>query len=216
MNDYSTYEKRLAEIRMKGMELRAEEAELRFNPYHDPSNGRFTTAGGSDGGFLYSKGGKSAYVFERDIDGEYEQWKKKKSASQSATYESEDEVLYVERVLGKSYLTGDTVLEATSDKAGNVFLDYADYKETYKQNSKTTYGLYELKCGMTNANNIHGSRTYLGKSKVKAGNAIGGTRSVGINWDKVASVSGNTYMVKDFIKEKGFKWDNGTKRWVKK
>ena len=64
MNDYSTYEKRLAEIRMKGMELRAEELELRFNPYHDPTNGRFTTAngGGSGSGFLYSKGGKSFYV----------------------------------------------------------------------------------------------------------------------------------------------------------
>lgn len=62
MNDYSTYEKRLAEIRMKGMELRAEEAELRFNPYHDPTNGRFTTVGGGSGSFLYSKGGKSFYV----------------------------------------------------------------------------------------------------------------------------------------------------------
>ena len=64
------------------IELRADEGaeeadftELRFNPYHDPSSGRFTTAGSSGGGFLYSKGGKSAYVFERDIDGEYEQWK---------------------------------------------------------------------------------------------------------------------------------------------
>ncbi len=81
--DYSFYEARLARVRMRELELRAEEAELRFNPYHDPSNGRFTTAGGSGGGFLYSKGGKSAYVFERDIDGEYEQWKKKKSASKA-------------------------------------------------------------------------------------------------------------------------------------
>lgn len=58
------------------------DTELRFNPYHDPQNGRFTTAGGgSGGGFLYSKGGKSAYVFERDIDSEYEQWKKSKERS---------------------------------------------------------------------------------------------------------------------------------------
>ena len=59
----------------------ADFTELRFNPYHDPSNGRFTTAGGSGGGFLYSKGGKSAYVFERDIDGEYEQWKTSRSGA---------------------------------------------------------------------------------------------------------------------------------------
>lgn len=82
--DYSSYEARLARVRMRELELRAEEAELHFNPYHDPQNGRFTTAnGGGSGGFLYSKGGKSAYVFERDIDGEYEQWKKKKSASKA-------------------------------------------------------------------------------------------------------------------------------------
>ena len=57
------------------------DTELRFNPYHDPQNGRFTTAGGgSGGGFLYSKGGKSAYVFERDIDSEYEAWAKAKAA----------------------------------------------------------------------------------------------------------------------------------------
>lgn len=65
-------------IELRADEEGAEEAdftELRFNPYHDPSNGRFTTAGSSGGGFLYSKGGKSAYVFDRDIDGEYEQWK---------------------------------------------------------------------------------------------------------------------------------------------
>lgn len=41
------------------------DTELRFNPYHDPQNGRFTTAGGgSGGGFLYSKGGKNFYVFD--------------------------------------------------------------------------------------------------------------------------------------------------------
>ena len=82
--DYSSYEARLARARMRELELRAEELELRFNPYHDPSNGRFTTAnGGGSGGFLYSKGGKSAYVFERDIDSEYEAWAKSKAAKAS-------------------------------------------------------------------------------------------------------------------------------------
>lgn len=60
MNDYSTYEKRLAEIRMKGMELRAEEAELRFNPYHDPRNGRFTTASGGGGAVNIGKAMKKS------------------------------------------------------------------------------------------------------------------------------------------------------------
>lgn len=84
-HDYSSYEARLARARMRELELRAEELELRFNPYHDPQNGRFTTAngGGSGSGFLYSKGGKSAYVFERDIDSEYEAWAKSKAAKAS-------------------------------------------------------------------------------------------------------------------------------------
>ena len=39
------------------------DTELRFNPYHDPTTGRFTTAnGGGSGAYLFSKGGKSAYV----------------------------------------------------------------------------------------------------------------------------------------------------------
>ena len=43
------------------------DTELRFNPYHDPQNGRFTTAGGGGGGgYLYSKGGKSAYVVPKE------------------------------------------------------------------------------------------------------------------------------------------------------
>lgn len=61
------------------------DTELRFNPYHDPRNGRFTTAnGGSGGGYLYvGKGqkGKGTYVFERDIDSEYNKWKSSKGES---------------------------------------------------------------------------------------------------------------------------------------
>ena len=60
------------------------DTELRFNPYHDPTNGRFTSgSGGAGGGYLYvGKGqkGKGAYVFERDIDAEYEKWQKDKAA----------------------------------------------------------------------------------------------------------------------------------------
>lgn len=66
------------------------DTELRFNPYHDPTNGRFTSgSGGAGGGYLYvGKGqkGKGAYVFERDIDSEYEAWSKSKAAAQSKDY----------------------------------------------------------------------------------------------------------------------------------
>ena len=60
------------------------EIELRYNPYHDPRNGRFTTAGGGGGGgvLFVGKGqkGKGAYVYERDIDAEFSKWQKAKNA----------------------------------------------------------------------------------------------------------------------------------------
>ena len=41
--------------------------ELRYNPYHDPSNGRFTSGGGGGGGFLYSPNRKKG---EKGMNGD--------------------------------------------------------------------------------------------------------------------------------------------------
>lgn len=69
--DYSYYE--------RAMQL----LELRYNPYHDPSNGRFCSGGGGGGGgVLYvGKGqkGKGVYVVDVDRDNEYEKWKAEKA-----------------------------------------------------------------------------------------------------------------------------------------
>ena len=72
--------------------------ELRYNPYHDPSNGRFTSGGGGGGGFLYSpnkkkgeKGmngdGSAFYVAPDTLDkgekalvDEYEKWRENVNA----------------------------------------------------------------------------------------------------------------------------------------
>lgn len=43
-----------------------------------------------------------------------------------------------------------------------------------------------------------------------------GIESYGIRWDKVTSVSGQTYNIRSMLKEKGFRWDGKTKSWVKK
>lgn len=43
--------------------------ELRYNPYHDPTNGRFTSSGGAGGGYLFvGKGqkGKGSYVVDSE------------------------------------------------------------------------------------------------------------------------------------------------------
>lgn len=40
--------------------------------------------------------------------------------------------------------------------------------------------------------------------------------SYGINWDNVKAVSGATYSLRGWIKEKGFVWDRDNKRWIRK
>ena len=145
----------------------------------------------------------------------------KYKSSDNALYESPNEVLYVERI---DYFGSNTdVLNATSDGNGNITLDYARADDFYQQNKRTKYGLYELKTGITNANDIHASRldnaTYgrgTGKSSnVKSENSYGDVRSVGIDWDKVKSVSGKTFNIKDMLKHKGFKWNSSEKNWKK-
>ena len=80
--------------------------------------------------------------------------------------------------------------------------------------------MYELKCGITNASDVKRSMNdtdyFSGKkSKVKDSNASSDVRSVGIDWDKVNSVSGQTYNIKALLKAKGFKWNGAGKNWVK-
>lgn len=63
--DLSDYEARAAALACMPFEKRMEE--LRYNPYHDPSNGKFTSSGGSGGAYLFvGKGqrGKGAYVVD--------------------------------------------------------------------------------------------------------------------------------------------------------
>lgn len=99
------------------------DTELRFNPYHDPTNGRFTSgSGGAGGGYLYvGKGqkGKGAYVFERDIDAEYEQWQKSRISIPKALPEH-----FSENVNG--YIVTDKEL---TTKSGIKVSHYGKYTE---------------------------------------------------------------------------------------
>lgn len=137
-------------------------------------------------------------------------------------YTSKNETLYVERLLGTSQ---ESVLTAKTDGNGNLTLTNADYNGIYEQNSKTKYATYELKTGITNASDLHKAKDYDNpkESKYSKENEVvfegkrstSRVRSVGIDWENVKSVSGDTYNVKDLIKDKGFKWDGSKKRWVK-
>lgn len=102
------------------------DTELRFNPYHDPRNGRFTTAGGGGGGgFLYSKGGKSAYVFERDIDSEYEAWVKSRAAKSAQTTKasSKDTINVITKgtdIYNTTYATPEDYKKALAEKYNGI------------------------------------------------------------------------------------------------
>nr|DAJ96327.1 MAG TPA: prohead serine protease [Caudoviricetes sp.] len=68
-NYFDDAERQLAQLRAESDWLDAEKRleELRYNPYHDPTNGRFTTSSGGGGGYLFvGKGekGKGSYVFD--------------------------------------------------------------------------------------------------------------------------------------------------------
>lgn len=91
-----------------------------------------------------------------------------------------------------------TVLEAQDDGNGNLTIGYATAKSYEHPNRNTTIAKYELKAGIYNQ---------MGDSSLQTHN---------INWDRVQSVSGQTYDIKSYIKDRGFKWDGKTKSWVRR
>lgn len=109
--DYSKWEKKAAELAIAPYERRLEE--LRYNPYHDPANGRFTTAngGGSGGGFLYSKSGKSFYVLDS------KEFTQKINPHQQKAIDRMNEVLSKDKTVSK-------MPEYTILNSGNIGFEY--------------------------------------------------------------------------------------------
>lgn len=92
---------------------------------------------------------------------------------------------------------GYTVVEAQESSEGNISLSYAKaYFKKDRGNANTQNVVFEFKHGIAESRK-------------------GQAESYGINWDNVKSITGQTYEVKDYIRKKGFKWDNATKRWIK-
>lgn len=89
-----------------------------------------------------------------------------------------------------------TILEAKETGGGGIELDYAKPKGYSNPNSNTTIATYEISHGVWNG-------------QVGSPHAD----SIGIDWDKVTHVTGKTFDVKDFIKDKGMRWDRDKKRW---
>lgn len=120
--------------------------------------------------------------------------------------------IYITRNLG-GYDSG-SILDATTDGNGNISLNYNNNRlETYRQTSKTTVGLYELKNGITNMRSQDSKTADWGEQRSRT--EFDNVKSVGIDWSNVKSISGKTYGYGDFFKEKGFKWNRDQKRWEK-
>lgn len=94
---------------------------------------------------------------------------------------------------------GDSVMEATAGGDGEISFNYAkaNFKNRFDK-ANTQDVTFEI---------AHGSVTHFNN---------GNTTFYGINWDKVKSVTGNTYDIKGELKDKGFSWDGKGKKWVKK
>lgn len=86
------------------------------------------------------------------------------------------------------------VLEAVAGKDGELKFEYAtpESREKGAKTNRTQYLTYKLKSGAKNG------------------------EVFGINWDKVSSVSGQTYNLRDELKRRGYRWDGTAKKWVKK
>lgn len=85
----------------------------------------------------------------------------------------------------------DEVLEAVPGGSGEVDFVYAtpDNREKTAKTNRTQYVTFKLKSGSVNG------------------------ESFGIKWENVKSVSGQTYNMRDQLKELGFKWDKTGKKW---
>jgi len=89
----------------------------------------------------------------------------------------------------------DEILTAKTDGEGNLTFEYAtptDYGEPSSKSNTTATATFEV---------THG--------------AING-ETVGIDWKNVKSISGQTYSLRQEAKENGLKFDNATKKWIRK
>lgn len=88
----------------------------------------------------------------------------------------------------------DEILEAVTDGKGNLTFSYAkadSFDKPHKTN-KTSYATFNLKAGAVNGETFN------------------------INWNKVNSVSGQTFSIKQEAKKAGLSWDGKEKKWKRK
>lgn len=121
--------------------------ELRYNPYHDPSNGRFTSGGGGGGGgvLFVGKGqkGKGVYVVDVDHDEEYKKWKAEKQNGNDAFAELPEEPLYKYGTKDLPQLTGSAEEIKEAKKIRSKTLKDAQYYALTKLSDGRPSDLYK-------------------------------------------------------------------------
>ena len=151
----------IAQLKLKGyiLEKRAEQRELeeRYNPYHNPMNGQFTTAGGGAGGVHFVPKGrkgrgynmeKPAYIDDNDeLDKFYKDEAKRrdwvKKSYVQRVLENEDLALYYNKknIRDGIYDPNSSFFDATAEKSNyNVgrLRGHKFGKSTGKQKTKIT------------------------------------------------------------------------------
>lgn len=96
------------------------------------------------------------------------------------------------------------VFSAKQTSDGSLQISYNDDTEWEKESRTTSNVKHTIKAGIYNTS-----------SKVNQYGAYSSYDSHNINWDKVREVSGKTYHLGSFLKEKGFMWDKNRKVWKK-
>ena len=124
--------------------------ELRYNPYHDPSNGRFTSGGGGGGGMLVvPKGqkGKGFYVAPDTLDkgekalsnGEYEKWQKESAVFKPSVTDAVSEKIssaYDIRVNGQTITIKDENDKTRGLVRGITKYDNMSFRDQVELNGK--------------------------------------------------------------------------------
>ena len=103
------------------------------------------------------------------------------------------ETEYREARAGSPAYYKSTVLEAVDSGNGEVAFVYAtpEKRDKTAKTNRSQYLTYKLKAGAQDGDVF------------------------GVNWDKVKSVSGQTYDMRSDLKDRGFRWNGREKKWVR-
>lgn len=173
----------------------------KFNPYHD-ARGRFASANSYASFTTQTRDPSKQHMADMAVAREKQKAPPVRTGAMidepavhvTATYRAGKNVMWG---WGNSYYTK-TTLEAKETADGEITLGYATPSKTYNRNNGNVDYEYDIKHGLYQTSNRSGI-----------------DRSVGVDWDKVQTVRGQTYDAKSFLSEKGFYWDSQNKVYTK-